>query len=348
MGESDRFVAVIDLVDGPRGVFGDERFGVGCGVLKGDEVFRGSDVAEGDAHVPEESSAFDAFDGASLEGDAKGGFVESEVIAETGGIECIASGESGFRAGGGETVPWADGSAVIAAIDTVPDERAEVFGYTPFEFDGEVGDAASGVEVVRRGDGSSGACIDATCAGPTAVFRRGIRLDAEGRDDGGQEEKGTEILGNQHGAFALPTEARAGSEVAFEDGASVDVGALSSTESCETGFEGAESGFEKFVVIEVQGVRSDASGGRCLVVLTVGGCESNDGLGVRQDVSRIGSAFRRTFEPFHLSVATVRDPRFERIGVRGARRFCKTHCCEAMGKGCLNEILFPIRAHQGI
>lgn len=346
MGESDLFVAVIDLGNGPRGVFGDERFGVGCGVLKGDEVFRGSDVAEGYAHVPEEASAFDAFDGASLEGDAKGGLVKSEVIAETGWFERIATGESGFSAGGGETVPRADGGAVVAPIDAVTDERAEVFGDAPFEFDGEVRNAPSGVEMVRAGDGSGGTCVDATCAGPAAVFCWGIRLDAKGREDGGKEEEGTEIFGNQHGAFSLPTEAGAGCEVAFEDRAGVDVGALSSTEGCEMAFEGAESGFEKFVVILVESIRGDASGERRLFVLVVGGREGDDGLGVWQDVSRIGSAFRGTFEPFHLSVATVRDPRFECIGVRRARRLRETYCRKATCQGGLNKILFPVRPYE--
>lgn len=148
-----------------------------------------------------------------------------------------------------------------------------------------------------------------------------IGLDADGGEDGGEEEECAEFLGDEHGAFSLPPEAGFGGEVAFEDGAGVDVGALDSAEGGEVGFEGAKAGFEEVVIIEVECVGCDASWGQVVFVLSVGGGEGDDGLDAGQDVSRVGSAFGSAFEPFHFPVATVGNPGFEGVGVWGAGGF---------------------------
>jgi hypothetical protein len=87
-------------------------------------------------------------------------------------------------------------------------------------------------------------------------------LDADGGENGGEEEEGAEFLGDEHGAFSLPAEAGLGGEVAFEDGAGVDVGALDSAEGGEVGFEEAKLGLEEVVVIEIERVGGDPSWGK--------------------------------------------------------------------------------------
>src|SRR5512135_1368580 len=73
----------------------------------------------------------------------------------------------------GETVPRTDQLAVVAAIDAVADERAQLDGDAALEFDGEVGDATPRVELIRCSDGLGWADVDAGMAGAAVVlFRR--------------------------------------------------------------------------------------------------------------------------------------------------------------------------------
>ena len=57
-----------------------------------------------------------------------------------------------------------------------------------FELDGQVGDAAAGIELERGGDGGGRAGGDAAGAGAATVLLRRVRLQFERGDDLGEEE----------------------------------------------------------------------------------------------------------------------------------------------------------------
>ena len=69
----------------------------------------------------------------------------------------------------------ADLLADVAAVDAIAgfgEGGAERFRDRPLQLDGEVGDAATGVQRVRSGDRAAGAGVDAARAGSAAAFRR--------------------------------------------------------------------------------------------------------------------------------------------------------------------------------
>ena len=200
--------------------------GVGGGDLEGGEIDEGAGVAEGDADVAEEGGAFDAFDGAFGEEGAESGVVEGEEVAEAVVEDGGAGLEGGVVGGLGEAVPGTCVEAVVAAVDATAEGAAELKGDGAFAFDGEVGEAAAGVHLTGGGDGLGGAGGDAAGTGAAVVGGFLVRGQVEGGDDFSEEEPGAELAVDLHGAFAIPAEAGFTGEIAFEDGAGINVMAL--------------------------------------------------------------------------------------------------------------------------
>ena len=207
-------------------MFGDEGMGVGGGGLESGEIAEGAGVAEGNADVAEECGAFDAFDGAFGEEGAEGLVVEGEEVAKAVVEDGGAGLEGGVAGGLGEAVPGTGVEAVVAAVDATAEGAAELEGDGAFAFDGEVGEAAAGVHLTGGGDGLGGAGGDAAGAGAAVVGGFLVRGQVEGGDDFSEEEPGAELAVDLHGAFAIPAEAGFAGEIAFEDGAGINVMAL--------------------------------------------------------------------------------------------------------------------------
>jgi hypothetical protein len=112
------------LGHGPKGVFGDERFGVECRFSKRFEVLSSARVSQGNTHVAEESAALDALDGRILEERAESSVVECEKISQTPFVREGACGKAYFRGCLGETVPGTDGGAIITSVNTVAQQGA--------------------------------------------------------------------------------------------------------------------------------------------------------------------------------------------------------------------------------
>ena len=81
----------------------------------------------------------------------------------------------------GEFVPRADQLAVVAAVDAVADQRPQLERNRPGMLDGEVGDAATRIQPVRRDDGPRRADVDA--GGATAAMRRDRLARLQGQVD---------------------------------------------------------------------------------------------------------------------------------------------------------------------
>ena len=334
----------MDLGDGPGGVFGDEGFGILGGGGEGGEIGWGADIAEGDADIAEEAPAFDAFDGGIFEEGIESEGIEGEEVAELVGVDEVAGGESDFGGGLGEAVPGASGGAVVAAVDAIADEGPEMDGDGAFEFDGEVGDAEAGIELVRGDDGVGGASGDAAGAFSAAIWEGGIGGERESGEEFGEEEPGTEGGMDEHGGFAVPTDAREGGEVAFEDGAGIDIEALLAAALGEPEIELAELGGEEIVVVVAPGVASDLVRRRGRGVGWRGG-EVVDGeddgcLGTWEDELGVGAAIGVAVEPFHLAGAASGEPVAKFLGVGRGDAWGGAAEGEAEGMGVGDEVGF--------
>ena len=182
-----------------------------------------SGVAEGDADVAEESFPLGAVDGGVAKMLFEGGFVELGPVLERELVEFwfgVGFHDSAFL---GESIPRAGLEAVVAAEDSVADGGAQLGRDGAFEFDGEVGDAAAGVEDEGLGDGLGGAGGDAALASAAAVFFGRVGGQFGGGEDFGEEEPVAEGAADEVGVFSDEADAGALGEVSFEDGAGVDV-----------------------------------------------------------------------------------------------------------------------------
>ena len=91
----------------------------------------------------------DAANGAARETRHKIGLLPRHEANKAGGIKTVARGE--FRVASADVaVPGTNELAIVAAIDAVADGGAQCFRYKTREFDGEIGNAAAGVDFVRR------------------------------------------------------------------------------------------------------------------------------------------------------------------------------------------------------
>src|SRR5687768_2537424 len=74
----------------------------------------------------------------------------------------------------GEAIPGTDQLAVVAAVDPVADQRPQLLGDGALVLDGEVGDAAAGIQLVGAADRLCRADVDAAFAGSTMILFRKI------------------------------------------------------------------------------------------------------------------------------------------------------------------------------
>ena len=205
---------------------------------------------------------FGAAEGAAAGHDVPVLFLPVEDLLE-GDLRGGGRGEVGI--GGGEwfAVEGADVLADVAAGDEVGflHGGVELFGDVAAVFEGEVGDALGGVDG-EGGDGVAGAGLDAAGAGAAVVGEGGVGGGVEVEDEFAKEEEGAVGGVDEEGVFADPSEAGAGGEVAFEEGAGVDVGAggdfCFGEGGAEGAFEFAEFGFHDFVVVAAPGVAGDS------------------------------------------------------------------------------------------
>ena len=182
-----------------------------------------SGVAEGDADVAEEASPFGAVDWGVAKTLFEGGFVELGPVLERELVEFwfgVGFHDLTFL---GESVPGAGLEAVVAAEDSVADCGAQRGRDGAFEFNGEVGDAAAGVEDEGLGDGLGGAGGDAALASAASVSFGRVWEEFCGGEDFGEEEPVAEGAADEVGVFSDEADAGALGEVSFEDGAGVDV-----------------------------------------------------------------------------------------------------------------------------
>ena len=106
----------------------------------------------------------------------------------------------------GELVPGADGQAVVAAVDAVAEEGAEIFLNLALMLDGQVGNAATRVQLVGAGEGIGRAGILTGAAGAAQVAARGIGREVHGRVDRAEKQPRAVVAADHVRMLALPAD----------------------------------------------------------------------------------------------------------------------------------------------
>ena len=108
-----------------------------------------------------------------------------------------------------KSIPRTHDLTVVAAIDTVADERSQRFRYRATQFDRQIRDAAPGIDPVGGDDGPRRTGVDARGALTAVVADRRIRGQRQIGQDLAEEEARTGIAIEQQGVLASPAQPRA-------------------------------------------------------------------------------------------------------------------------------------------
>src|SRR5687768_7844318 len=173
----------------PMDVLSNERGGMVRACTQRSDYFRRRGrVAEAHGEVAQPALVADAADRRAAQALVELRLGPGEELHQRGAIEAVARGEVRFAARAGKAVPRAHQLAVVAAVYAVADERAQRFRDGALVLDGEIGDAAPGLELVRAADCLRRADVDAPLAGAAAVLLLGVERQRQVAQDFAEEE----------------------------------------------------------------------------------------------------------------------------------------------------------------
>ena len=168
----------------------------------------------------------DSADRAALCAAQKVGLGPREKLRQRAPGEPFARIEVGQLALLRELVPRADQLAVVAAVDAVAHQRAQLQRNGTAVLDGEVGNAAPRIEPLRRDDGLRRAHVDA-CAAAAAMRRHGFARRQRHVDvDLAQEEHRARVAVEHERVLAAPALPAARGQLGFEHRGGVGEGAV--------------------------------------------------------------------------------------------------------------------------
>ena len=207
-------------------------------------------------------------------------------------------------------VPWTDRQAIIAAVDSVADGRAQFTRDGPLVLDGEIRDAAARIEPIRRGERGGGADVDAGAAGAATVRLRRVRRQLERGEDRAEKQPRSELPRNKIGVLALPTHAGGGGERFLHDSRGVDEHLHVAAASCdEPTRQRLEPRLDDVVVVVGLGVDGNgapvalAQDRQRIGVRTIVEPQDDDGARLRPQHARIAPPRRSRCHPFHVAVS---------------------------------------------
>ena len=125
-----------------------------------------------------------------------------------------------------EFIPGTDELAVVAAVNSVADERPEFDRDRTLQFDGEITDATSCIELKRRGDRAGRAGRHAGLAAAAVCTHWGVDRQRQIGVDLAQKKPRARIAGDKVGVLADPAESRIAGQGFLEHGSRVDVHAI--------------------------------------------------------------------------------------------------------------------------
>src|SRR5712664_441656 len=172
-------------------------------------------ITKSDGEIAQPAFVADSQDGAA--GHALSEFVSvpREKVDELGAVQAVTHLEIRLRCKLRVAVPRANELAVVAAEDTVADERPQFDGNAPFQLDREVGNAAPRVQRIRCDDGARRANIQTLGAAAAVLAHRGIQGKRQIRVDVSEKEIRARLAREQEGVFAPPAESRLACQLHF-------------------------------------------------------------------------------------------------------------------------------------
>src|SRR6266481_331547 len=100
------------------------------------------------------------------------GFIPSKQFNQRYIIQPVSHGKIRLDAGLRKAVPRTHQLTIVATVDAVTDQRAQLNRHTAFEFNGEIRNTAARIKTVRRDDGLGRANINATGTSAAVLLLR--------------------------------------------------------------------------------------------------------------------------------------------------------------------------------
>src|SRR5207302_5602748 len=119
----------------------------------------------------------------------------------------VARKQLRLAAGLRKFVPWADGETIVAAVDAVAHERAQVPRDRALVLDREVGDAAARIQPIWRRERRRRTYVEAGAAGATMIALGRVGRQLKGGEDGAEKQPRAILARDEIGVLALPAEA---------------------------------------------------------------------------------------------------------------------------------------------
>ncbi len=163
-------------------------------------------VAQGDGNVAQPAHIADAVDRRAAHAGVELLRGPGEQLAQARRIEPVAHLEVGVRRRAGVAIPGADQLAIVASIDAIAEGGAQFHRNRALQFDGEVGNAAPGVELPGRGDGAGRAGGHARRTGSAVRAGRLIDRQLQIGIDLAEEEVRAGLARDQIGVLADPAQ----------------------------------------------------------------------------------------------------------------------------------------------
>ena len=251
------------MFDRPASVLGDEWLWIAGGAIEGGQGGGISDIPQRDADITEQAAAFGAQHRSAGEALFETGIVEREQCDQIRRGKLRSRMRLHQRRFLRELVPRAGSKTIVTTIDAVPDGGAQFDWDAALEFDGQVGNTTTGIEQEGRGDGLRRTRGDAAGAGAATIFLRNIGREFKRGYDFGEEEPVAELAADE--IRVLADEAKPGTlgEVAFEEGAGIDVpkaAGVRAAEFVDKAGELPERSGKHVVVIDMPCVAGDEAG----------------------------------------------------------------------------------------
>src|SRR5882724_9029380 len=178
------------------------------GAERRDDRRRAWRIAQAHREVAQPALVADAPDGRAAQALVEIGLRPGEKLDQRCLVEAVTDLEIGLGRRLRKSVPRADELAIVAAVDAVADQRAQLFGDRALVLDREVGDAAARVELVGADDGLRRADVDAAAAGAAMLLDRRIDGQRQVAVDLAEEEPGTRAVERER-VLAAPGDAGA-------------------------------------------------------------------------------------------------------------------------------------------
>src|SRR5438105_109846 len=244
----------------PLNVFSDEGRGMVRACTQRSDYFgRGGRVSQAHREVAQPPLVADAPDRRAAKALVELALSPGEELDQRRVVEPVPRLEILFAARLREAVPGAHQLAVVAAVHAVADERPQLFRDGALVLDGEVGDAATRIELVRPADRLRRTHVDAALAGSASIDF--LFVDREGKiaKDLAQEKPRACLSVKQQRVLAAPADAGFLRELHLEHRRRVGEHAMA--ESANLGFDALakllQPAAQDLVIVPAAGIARD-------------------------------------------------------------------------------------------